>query len=132
MFNLDISKAYPLEAKVKKWNRTVVLERDKGIDVEEVYELEIVKGKTYLSFLTPCNVDIEKGGIIKLTTKDSAAKTGIILNYNPGQLEVTLEEKVLTDKRMQAYWGKKVTRILLSVKNTKLTDTISYHFTSSE
>ena len=39
VFSLDISKAYPSDAKVASWKRTIRLKRNESVNIREDYKL---------------------------------------------------------------------------------------------
>ena len=55
--SLDIAGAYPPEANLERWQRTVTLQRQDAVEVTESYELSQPVEEITLSFLTPCAVD---------------------------------------------------------------------------
>lgn len=63
--SLDITKAYPSEAKLKSWIRTISL--NKGtITLTDDYSLYECNAPTRLMFITPVHPDASKPGIIRL------------------------------------------------------------------
>ena len=112
--SLDIAGAYPVNAGVKSWNRTVRLERGKEVRLTESFTLSKTDGDLYLSLLTPCPVKIEKGGEITLKEVNPVAQ-GFTLRifYNSQKLTPELEKIALDDPRLKSAWGDSFTRIVL-------------------
>jgi hypothetical protein len=52
VLSLDISKAYPDEAGVKSWKRTITLERGKHVTIRDKYVLDAVKENLKLSLMS--------------------------------------------------------------------------------
>ena len=108
MFSLNLAAAYPLQAACKSWKRTYTFVRGNYLKVADQYQLTEVKGTTALHFLTACKVDASKSGILLLGEGEQQVK----MIYNPRQMKLGLEVKVMDDDRMDC-WGKKLTRIEL-------------------
>jgi len=63
-FSLDMSKAYPEEAQIRSWNRTISLVRGKEVIVSDTYELEEVKEDVVMHLMSWRKPEvIEKGNM---------------------------------------------------------------------
>ena len=105
---LDIAAAYPNEAAVKSWKRTVSA-RATGISVVEDYELDACRQPTRLMLMALSPTALQH------------------LHYDKRQLEVTVED--ISDKLdpvLKKMWGPQMFRIILTVKSAKLKDQIKY------
>ena len=105
---LDIAGAYPKEAAVKSWKRTVTAMKS-GISVVEDYELRDFIAPTRLVFMA--------------LTPDALQH----IHYDASQLSATVED--ISDKLdplLQHMWGPKMYRIILTVKSAKTTNKIKY------
>ena len=105
---LDIAGAYPAEATVKSWKRTVSAMKS-GISVTEDYELNEYRQPTRLM----------------LMTLDPDALQCIHFDVN--ELSATVED--ISDKLdplLQHMWGKQMYRIILTVKSAKTKNKIKY------
>lgn len=105
---LDIAGAYPVEAAVKSWKRTVLAMKS-GISMTEDYELSEYRQPTCLM----------------LMTLDPEAMQRI--HFDANQLSATIED--ISDKLdplLQHMWGQKMYRIILTVKSTKTKNKIKY------
>lgn len=122
-FQLNLRKAYPDSAHVDYWLRTMTLNRGENIVLEEEYVLrEFVEPYT-LSFMTPREVNKQKG-VITLRAQDTAGPLpaeDITLRYDAAQFDVVVEDIPLDDASMQAVWGTQLTRIVLISKAESLT-----------
>lgn len=108
--SMDIAKAYPAEANVQQWERTISLNRSKNtINLTDAYALNAYKAPSELNFLTPCAVELQPGKII---FKDR----GVALNFDARQLEATVDEQAIDDERIGKMWGKKIYRVRLATK----------------
>ena len=105
---LDIAGAYPVEAAVKSWKRTVMAMKS-GISVTEDYELSEYRQPTCLMLMT-----LDPDGLQRI-------------HFDANQLSATIED--ISDKLdplLQHMWGHKMYRIILTVKSTKTKNKIKY------
>lgn len=105
---LDIAGAYPADAAVKSWKRTVAATKS-GVIVTEDYELS--------QYVAPSR-------LMLMTTRSDALQH---ISYNPSQLEATIEDvSNLLDPLLQGMWGKEMYRITLTVKSNNTRQHIKY------
>lgn len=116
VFSLDIAKAYPASADCKSWVRTYTFTRGSHLKVADSYRLGEMKGETELGFLTCCEVNKAKDGLLLLGTGDQQVR----MEYDPRKMELAVEDVELDDPRLSKVWGKKLTRIVLKYKKTGL------------
>ena len=105
---LDIAGAYPVEAAVKSWKRTVLAMKS-GISMTEDYELSEYRQPTCLMLMTLDPEALQR------------------IHFDANQLSATIED--ISDKLdplLQHMWGQKMYRIILSVKSTKTKNKIKY------
>jgi hypothetical protein len=113
--SMDIAKAYPKEAGIDFWNRTVKLNRaDDAVTISDEYSLAKAPRSLQQIFMTVCDVDLSEAGTIKLTTP---SKKKIVLRYGTGWTPTT--EKPSTEgaeySSFQAKWNKRpIQRIVLT------------------
>lgn len=111
-FSLDLSGAYPAEALLKSLKRSLVLERGKRIILSDQYELSEVKNPFTLSLLTAVKPELESQGNIRL------AETGLNISFSADQFTPAFQTIGIEDYRLRDSWGKKIYRIVLTLKNT--------------
>jgi hypothetical protein len=105
---LDIAGAYPAEAMVKTWKRTVSSGKS-GITVTEAYQLSEYRQPPRLIFIT----------------LDPDALQHI--HYDTNKLSASIEDiSNQLDPLLQGIWGKKMYRIILTMKSTKTSNQIKY------
>ena len=105
---LDIAGAYPEEAAVKSWKRTVTADDD-AITVTEDYHLSKYREPVRLMFIT--------------TVPDALSR----ISYDSSQLSATVED--ISDKLdplLQGMWGKQMFRIVLTAKSKKNKNQLKY------
>lgn len=105
---LDIAGAYPEEAAVKSWKRTVTAMKS-GISITEDYELTAYRQPARLMLITSDKNALQR------------------IKYDNRQLDAAVEDiSHLLDPLLQHIWGKEMYRIVLTVKSTKTKETIKY------
>ena len=124
---MDIAGAYPPEAGIVSWARTVRLNRGKDIRVTDSFRLNIPSRDIMLSLMTPCETTLEKPGIITLqpmSAKNNDKTIPVYLYYDPKKLTPEFEKifDEIEDARMQRAWGDNLTRILLKANSSKHSD----------
>lgn len=111
-YSMDISAAYPKEAKVAHWQRSYTLQRGKKFEISDSYSLLENVGDTHLNLMAALEPTILKPGDIRLGRK----KTGLSLQYNPETLKPTIENIAIdSHSRLYSIWGKQLYRIRFQV-----------------
>jgi Heparinase II/III-like protein len=126
-YSFDIAGAYPAEAGVKSWVRTVTLDRVQNrITIEEDFELAKAVPVT-LTVMTPRVATVEVAGsmLLKLASGESTVSR---LKYDGETLEPTVETKVLDDAGLRMSWGSQIYRILLGSKQPVASGKWTYEF----
>ncbi|MBT3605207.1 MAG: heparinase, partial [Candidatus Latescibacteria bacterium] len=116
-FSVDIAGAYPSEANLKTWLRTVTLERGQAVRIEDGYVLSQPVKKIQMSLLTPCVVNVSSGRI-ELTKRDLSEDRSsgeACIHYDTDVMTVGVEKIVLEDGKTQRYWGDELSRILFTL-----------------
>lgn len=129
---LNLATAYPPEAKVDRWQRTVTLQRGQAVQIEDAYTLSAQPNTIELSLVTPCTVDVTTAGVIRfgerLVLGGRVAGTGQ-LTYD-AIFTATTEIIPITDERLGGTWGESLTRIVLRTVEPALQATWRFMFTS--
>ena len=129
VFSLDIARAYPEEAGVNSWKRTITFNRDKNIQIRDVTDLK--KATSIVQHLmTSHPVEITKPGELTVHYKNREGKViDFTVKYNAGQMTPTIEKvKLVTEEDLGilAKWGDTIYRINFEVTAPGLKD--SYVF----
>lgn len=120
-FSANIATAYPAEAKVDKWTRSYTLKNGKLL-VSDRFSLKEATDKNVLHFMTWGKVDTSVPGKVSIEVNDQKA----VLEYNPAQLEASIETVTLTDPRLSEVWGGQIYRVSLTAKALTQNGTYSY------
>ncbi len=120
---LDLAGAYPRQANVKSWVRTIRLNRGKDIVVSEDYSLEKPVKEITLSLLTPCRASVQKNGQLLLQTVDGPEpRPSVRVWFDSGKLKPILETIPIQDAKLGSVWPEQLTRILLKAEKPALQD----------
>ena len=106
-FSLDIAGAYPPEAALESWRRTLVFDRRANeVRLEERYRLTRAPRKLTLTLVTPRAVSTDSPGLLRLET--------VAARYDPAVLEPSVEAVKVEDARLRAIWGERLYRVLFA------------------
>ena len=120
LLSLDIAGAYPPEAAVASWRRTVEAGR-KAVSITDDYSLTEFRQSTRLMLMTIVEPDMADAarGTIRLGSHS--------LHFDSRQLEAAVEDaSPLLDPLLTRLWGPRMYRIVLTVKSRRLKDKIKY------
>jgi hypothetical protein len=115
-FSLDIARAYPTEAKVKSWMRTITLDRGRDVVINDRYELGGIVKPVTLSLMTSCVPTVTKEGEVSLRQDVEGRQRTISLLYDASKFLASIEPIVIEDQRLKSSWGEKIYRIVLTSK----------------
>ena len=119
-FTLDLAQAYPPEAQIDSWMRTVVLHRSEGVTIADRYALKAVTGDVVMNVLTACGAEDRGDGTIALNEvelADGRMSGAARLHYDADVFDVAIEDIAIEDARLKTVWGDLLRRITLTVKN---------------
>ncbi len=111
-FRLDIAGAYPPEAGLRSWVRTLRLDRKRNeILLREQFTLERAPGEITLTFMTPCPPRMEAGGV--LLSGGFLKDARVTLIFPAQTFQAGVEDIPIEDESLRASWGAKLYRVLL-------------------
>lgn len=124
-FAVDIAQAYPKDAGVKSWQRTVRLNRGKNVQISDVFNLQSANALTqHLMTCYPAEVGSPGELIIHYSPKTGTAQD-FVVQYNPKQLQPIVEKVKLEnpeDKGIITKWGDTIYRINFRTLSPKAAD----------
>jgi hypothetical protein len=128
-FSLDISKSYPEQAGVKSWERTIRLNREKNVEINDVISLN--KASEITQHLMTCYPsEVINPGEILIHYKDPNGKAqDFVVKYNANQMQAMVEKVELTtaeDRGIEAKWGDRIYRINFKVIAPKTNDKLNF------
>jgi hypothetical protein len=125
-FSLDISKAYPDEAKVESWVRTVTLNRGKDVLIHDRYELEDIIQNLQMTLMSWRKPELKEEGVIRLENPEEMRDLRpISIKYDRNKFQADFETIPIEDARLQSSWENQLYRILLTAKERLLKDEFS-------
>ncbi|UCE41132.1 MAG: heparinase II/III family protein [Candidatus Aminicenantes bacterium] len=123
IFSLDISSAYPEEAKVRFWMRTITLNRGKNIIVRDKYRLGEATENLQMNLMCWRKPVLDQEGVIRLENPEEIHNLKpIVVRYDKRKFEANVETIPLQDARLRSSWGEQLFRIVLTAKRKLLGD----------
>jgi hypothetical protein len=111
--SMNLATAYPEEAAMIRWTRTLTLDRRANcVHLNEDFQLR-KKVAVQLSFMTPRVPKQGPAGKLLFTAPDASTRA-VSLGYNPALLAASIEKIDLTDDWLVSRWGKTIYRVLLT------------------
>lgn len=120
-FSVDISNAYPEEAKVNKWTRTYKLGNN-VLGIKDEFILMHADVPVEINFMTWGHIDTSKSGKVFVSVKGRKA----CLLYDRNTFDLNLDTLRLTDSKLSDVWGENVYRINLKSKKNELKGNYSF------
>lgn len=113
-YSFNIAEAYPKEAGVQSWVRTVTLDRKLNrVVVEENFRLDKAVAVS-LSIMTPRRVTA-RSGVLTLNLASGEGRAAL-LRYDTAAVVPNIETIKLEDRGLRSSWGPQIYRILLNSK----------------
>jgi len=116
---LDISGAYPPEAGVNQWIRTIRLNRGEEVIITDAFDLIQQTQDIQLTLMTVCQVDLDNSGQIHLKHESGVS---LKILFDSAKLIPSLETISITDNSLKKVWGDRLKRILLRANSPAARD----------
>ncbi|MGB2863022.1 MAG: heparinase II/III family protein [Sedimentisphaerales bacterium] len=123
---MNIAPAYPDEAGINSWLRTVRLNRGKDLQIVDSFDLKEQSQDIVQSLMTPCEIIRDEPG--QLALRDPEEQLEMVIRYDPQKLSLESETINLNDERISSVWGSRLYRIVLRPKTTTTKDTWTLRF----
>ncbi len=124
---MDIGKAYPAEAGIKSWQRSVKMDKAKGVEVDDAFEGASPVNSLAQSFMSVCDIDLGMPGKIVFMLPNHAK---VYLDYDAGAWTASKDKMVLDapeDQLLKTNWkGRDIWRVLLTFKGHDTSKTVKY------
>lgn len=113
--SLDIAGAYPEEAGVREWRRTVRLDRGATprVVLHETWTLDAPPQSLALHLMARGVVDTATAGVLRCASPTRP----LIIHYDPAVFAVVAEPITINDTRLRPVWGERITRIVLTAQH---------------
>lgn len=114
MLSLDLAGAYPPEAGIRRWQRTLRLERGEHprVVLTDTWELAAAPGHLALHLMVADAVAEEAAGQLRCLTPTRP----LLVTYAPDQFAVRVEPIAIDDARLGSVWGERLYRVILDVR----------------
>jgi len=124
---MNIAPAYPNEAGINSWLRTVRLNRSKNLQVVDSFDLKEKSKDIVQNLITPCEIVRDELG--QMVLRDPKEQLEMAIRYDTQKLSLEYEPVDLNDERISNVWGEHLYRIMLKPKTaiTKDTWTLRFH-----
>jgi hypothetical protein len=127
---MDIAPAYPNEAGLNSWLRTVRLNRGREVKVIDSFNLKTPSRDIAQNLITPCEIVRNQPGALVL--KDTKSSLQMTVRYDPGTLILKSETIQIDDAKLSQIWGPRVYRLVLTPKTEIVKDIWTLRFTITE
>ena len=126
VLSLDISGAYPPEALLKSWLRTITLRRGEAVEIRDSYRLDEVTEPLTLTLMTHSRPEIIKPGQIRLSLTDAPPEMRpVLIHYDGKRFSAAIEPIAISDSRLKSSWGEALYRIRLTSLRPRTKDTFT-------
>lgn len=120
---IDLAHAYPAEAAIVSWRRTLTLQRHRGILITDAGELSAARAPTVFNFITTRPLDVTTPGLVRFGAFPGADRPGrgASLAYDATALTAAIDRVALSDPWLAVAWGPEVFRLRLTERAPALT-----------
>ena len=128
LLTMDIAPAYPKDAGITSWKRSVALNSTSdSVTITDEYSLKALPTSLQQVFMTVCDVDISTPGkVIFTTAKDKHA----VLTYDANSWSIATDRPTTEGPEYSSFvekWEKRpIIRIVLTAKNAKTSGKLEY------
>ena len=123
---MNIAPAYPNEAGINSWLRTVRLNRGTDLQVVDSFDLKEKSKEIVQNLITPCEIVRDEPG--QMVIRDPKEELEMVIRYDSQKLSLESEPIDLNDERISNVWGKRLYRIMLKPKSATIKDMWTFRF----
>ena len=117
---MDLTPAYPPQAGLTSWVRSVRLNRGLGVVISDAFTLARPTADLTLSLMTPCEAAESAPGVLALRCAALPGRTGdplvVHARFDGRALAARVERIDLTDPQLSRVWGTHLNRVVLSAR----------------
>jgi hypothetical protein len=114
--SMELAGAYPADAGIRSWRRTVRLSRDGTgdgkIGIDDAWDLDHSAERTVLHLIAACEPRLVAPG--RLVLDGAGQGRALAVGYPHADFDASIEERRLDDPRLTAAWGPVIYRIALA------------------
>ena len=100
---LDLAAAYPRDAGIASWVRTIRLARGDCVQVNDDFTLREASSDIVQHLMTPCDVELLEEGQFRL--RNAKSGTDLLVRYEPPELRVSVETIQVEDASLSESCG---------------------------
>ncbi|MFP5208791.1 MAG: heparinase II/III family protein [Acidobacteriota bacterium] len=128
--SFNIADAYPKDAGIRSWMRTVTLDRvNDKVTIEENFDLERAVPVS-LSIMTSRIPAVSADGSITMRLASGEGKDAL-LKFSGAELKPVVEKIAITDPNLREDWGSAIYRIRLNTRQSVAKGNLSYEFSKA-
>jgi len=119
---MDLAPAYPEEADMVTWKRTIRLVRGQAVALRDEFELRRAPASLELSLMTPCDVEVGNGQLVLRPRELSPGRrsAGAVIEVPEG-FDTRVDERTIDDAKLSAAWGDSIRRVVLGARQPEAT-----------
>lgn len=113
--SLDISDAYPRDAGIRSWVRSIRLDRgpESKVTLRDTWDLKSAPNQLSLTLMAASDVDNVEPGLLRCTGADRP----LDVRFDPATFFPEIERIEIDDSRLSPVWGDHVSRVLLHARS---------------
>lgn len=105
--SLDLAAAWPAEAALAAWQRTIQLQRGSAIVITDNYQLTAAREPVVFNFITARPVDASTPGRLVLAADPAApGSRAAVLSYDSAALTVAVDTVEVSDPQLRQNWSR--------------------------
>ena len=129
--HMNIASAYPVEAGLRRWIRTLQLDRKANrVRLLESFELQRAVPEIVLSVMTSRQARTNGEGQLRMPASGQGIPD-VLLRYDAQRFTPKIETIEIKDAHLRSAWGDKIYRILLTARQPKLQENWQFEFERS-
>jgi hypothetical protein len=128
---MNIASAYPAEAGLRRWIRTLQLDRRANrVRLKESFELQRAAPEIVLSLMTSRQARTDGEGRLRMPASGQGV-SDVLLHYDAQRFTLKIETIEIKDAHLRSAWGDKIYRILLTARQPQLQENWQFEFEQS-
>nr|MBA2246814.1 heparinase II/III family protein [Chloroflexia bacterium] len=111
--SLDIASAYPSEAGIRSWRRSIRLDRgpEAAVTLRDTWDLAWAPAQLTLALMAASDVEVVEPGVLRCM----GVGRSLDVRFDPATFDAEIERIDIDDTRLSPVWGDHVSRVLLHV-----------------
>jgi hypothetical protein len=128
---MNIASAYPPEAGLRRWIRTLQLDRKTNrVRLRESFELQRAAPEIVLSLMTSRQARTDGEGRLRMPASGQGIPD-VLLHYDAQRFMPKVETIEIQDDHLRSAWGDRIYRVLLTARQPRLQENWQFEFERS-